>query len=784
MRQRIPTALQRPTQGWSTLLLMLGMLTIAGLTVTESVPLPLGGSDRSGVMVVLIVVAGLIGFLLARSRLGVVRAQVFGAAAAAAILLLVAGAALAQPLVATSNVLPLEWSEVGIRLGLLKEEVRVHLARPELWQEESPTALTFLVLGAICWTTAQFSAFSIFRYDRGGPAVMASGIVMLLASGLAAFDTEVEVMSVLPQLALFSTLAMLLLMRLQLTQQSYQWARRHISDSGEVARLFLRSGTAFVLLSVLGASTLTLAATTGPHEAPVDEINDVLDDLGNVLAPVFSVFGARIDSDALTSIEDSFKVADSWPGIEGTAFTATFENGDPGGHYWWMSAHSSFDGSNWSWPSTEEIEADVGEPLPIDKRLQSPFARIEVTIDIDDPPNPLTVVSPADAAQVLSPVVIKAIGPRGGADRVDIGMINFQDTDTLTSLYEVKARARTYDSGPTSLTADKLRTAAQDYPGWVKDRYLSVEDSATGTLTKETAARIFDLEDNDYDRALRLQDELRVMEYNTDPVDCGGLNIPECLLTEHKGFCQTYASTMAMVLREMGTGIPSRLVRGFLPGEPQGEGVWKVENAAYHAWVEVYFPKYGWIRFDPTPGRVQSTYGLAPTDLLDEGPSPGSGETPPPTLEPTSPPPSLEPEPSLGPGTAGSGGDDDQGDALAAFIIGGGIAGLLLLVTFGLLFVRLRRLPGADSGLAYLGIVSLATRLGYGPHPTQTEFEYAGTLSESIPSVRDDLYLVADARVETAYGQRDIEASRVGGLRRAYARIRTALLRLSLRRGR
>jgi hypothetical protein len=108
---------------------------------------------------------------------------------------------------------------------------------------------------------------------------------------------------------------------------------------------------------------------------------------------------------------------------------------------------------------------------------------------------------------------------------------------------------------------------------------------------------------------------------------------------------------------------------------------------------------------------------------------------------------------------------------------------LLTLLSVVLLF-RLRRLPGDDDGLAYRGVVSLATRLGYGPHPSQTEYEYAGTLSEAIPTVRHELYVVADARVETAYGQRRLDAARRGSLRRAYARIRTALLRLSLRRRR
>ena len=92
------------------------------------------------------------------------------------------------------------------------------------------------------------------------------------------------------------------------------------------------------------------------------------------------------------------------------------------------------------------------------------------------------------------------------------------------------------------------------------------------------------------------------------------------------------------------------------------------------------------------------------------------------------------------------------------------------------------RADEADGAVAYRGIVRLATRLGYGPHPAQTEYEYAGSLSRSLPGVRDDIYLVAGARVEKVYAQRPVEGERRDALRRAYARIRSALLRLYLRR--
>ena len=293
------------------------------------------------------------------------------------------------------------------------------------------------------------------------------------------------------------------------------------------------------------------------------------------------------------------------------------------------------------------------------------------------------------------------------------------------------------------------------------------------------ADRIRRSESTPYDQALAVQNELRAMEYVTNLGDaCAPFDaFPECLLTIRQGFCQQYATTMVMVMRAM--GVPTRFVTGYLPGERDADGVWTVEQQALHNWAEVYFPDIGWVRFDPTPGTVG--FGSAPTNP-DDGQEPVVDEPPPP--EPPGPdeavgPDELDEEFVPPPPEAPAG--PTHGDSTVVFISAAGLVVLLLTVVSLLLLFRLRRLPGDDDSLAYRGVVSLATRLGYGPHPSQTEYEYAGTLSETIPQVRDDLYLVTDARVESAYGNRDLDEDRRGTLRSAYARIRTALVRLALR---
>ncbi|HWM13288.1 MAG TPA: transglutaminaseTgpA domain-containing protein [Gaiellaceae bacterium] len=71
-----------------------------------------------------------------------------------------------------------------------------------------------------------------------------------------------------------------------------------------------------------------------------------------------------------------------------------------------------------------------------------------------------------------------------------------------------------------------------------------------------------------------------------------------------RGYCQHYAGGMALMLRLL--GIPARVAVGFTSGTyDQDDKEWIVSDTNAHAWVEVWFPRYGWIPFDPTPGRGQ-----------------------------------------------------------------------------------------------------------------------------------------------------------------------------------
>ncbi|MDE3180789.1 MAG: DUF3488 domain-containing protein [Acidobacteriota bacterium] len=116
------------------------------------------------------------------------------------------------------------------------------------------------------------------------------------------------------------------------------------------------------------------------------------------------------------------------------------------------------------------------------------------------------------------------------------------------------------------------------------------------------ARRIAGSQTNDYDRAIAIEDYLRLnFGYTLDPPSIQPHDpVGSFLFVAKKGYCSYFATAMALMLRSL--SVPARVVNGFRTGEynPVGHD-FVVRARDAHSWVEVYFPGHGWIPFDPTP---------------------------------------------------------------------------------------------------------------------------------------------------------------------------------------
>jgi transglutaminase-like putative cysteine protease len=112
------------------------------------------------------------------------------------------------------------------------------------------------------------------------------------------------------------------------------------------------------------------------------------------------------------------------------------------------------------------------------------------------------------------------------------------------------------------------------------------------------------------------------------------------LTKTRSGVCVQYAWAMTVLARLL--GIPARMAAGYTAGTPTSKDHYVVTTKDDHAWPEVYFQEYGWVRFEPTPaGQGTSTTPNYMTGAA--GASPAGNGGPPvypvsvPTASPSSP---------------------------------------------------------------------------------------------------------------------------------------------------
>lgn len=168
----------------------------------------------------------------------------------------------------------------------------------------------------------------------------------------------------------------------------------------------------------------------------------------------------------------------------------------------------------------------------------------------------------------------------------------------------------------------QLRVAGSDYPAWVQNRYLSLPDKVPARVLA-LARDLTATEPTPYDRARAIESYLRTFPYNLDlPSPKLERDVVDYFLFDlQQGYCDYYATSMVVLARA--AGLPARLAIGYHTGTyDEVNHRYIVTEADAHAWVEIYFPGYGWIEFEPTAGvsplyRPADVPPVVPLELED-----------------------------------------------------------------------------------------------------------------------------------------------------------------------
>ena len=431
--------------------------------------------------------------------------------------------------------------------------------------------------------------------------------------------------------AVYLFLALLLAARAQLETRAFSWRRRG-----------LRAPTRLHIQNLIAAAALSALAMLLAARAPTNDVQSQLDDFQEFLqqdpiqrmSEVFSRLINVGDWQGTTTADyyggDSLQLGGSIRLGEQEVF---WVEATPERRYYWRSrVFEVYDGRRWSADVTTRLS--MGQALELTGTALTGQARVSVpqTFTMALNANRLIYAAPQPAYVSISTVS-------------DLRYLDDAEEEANVSVIRpdrVLRRGARYDvrSLMSLATAAQLRAAGEDYPEWLENLRLS--PPGITERSRQLAEAISANATNPYDAARVIEDWLRRnIEYdeNISGPPAGNDAIDWFLFEERAGYCTYSATAMVALLRSL--GIPARLAAGFAQGEyDENAGRFVVREKDAHTWVEVYFPGYGWVEFEPTAAQEPISRPDDPGERLPTA-------TPRPSLTPTvTPLPTATPLPS------------------------------------------------------------------------------------------------------------------------------------------
>jgi transglutaminase-like putative cysteine protease len=318
-------------------------------------------------------------------------------------------------------------------------------------------------------------------------------------------------------------------------------------------------------------------------------------------------------------------------------------------------------------------------------------------------------------------------------------------------------------------TSAELRSASTAIPDAIRAHDLSVPGLSANA--RAVARQVTATARTPYDKAMALQNYFRnpsLFTYDTSVPFANDANAIDTFLRERRGYCQQFAGTFAALARAV--GLPTRVAVGFTPGtigtsNPQR---YVVRGADAHAWPEVYLGQYGWVPFEPTPGRgapgEQGYLGIPPAQ--------GGGQSTGPTATPntsvttsTAPPTSLPSgktnKVSTQPQTNASSGnqhvDVRSWTWLGVLVLTGLVVIYLVVVPLLSALARRRRRARAEDPRGRVRVAWLESEeslllLGAARRTDETTSEFADRAATRLPTERERLTTLAGIEDAAVFG--------------------------------
>lgn len=498
-----------------------------------------------------------------------------------------------------------------------------------------PLVLSLLV-SILFWFLAYNANWHIFRLDRVWRVILPPGLILLISIVFFSGDDPLD-----PFLFGYILMALALIVRSHLNTRQWDWSLRGISVPAFVQRQFAAIGM-----------MLSLAALAFAWSVPSSDIDERLQNFQRFLAsdPVQQL--ADVWNRLFAPIEGEGPATTDYYGADLLNLSGAISLGDdivftveapPEGYrfYWRSRVFERYTEGQWS-PSADLRITDRSPPIELPMNA-------EVTGLRREPVAQRLTVGTANSRIFYAAPQPQLIEHGGRIDLIYTDRPN-NGSMNVSVIRPLKVLRRGDSYRVTSLlsaaSATELRRAPTDYPDWVSgvNLYVGVPNARVFGLARQIVNQAGAT--NPYDRAKAIERWLRDnIAYNENiSAPPPNVDIVEWVLFDaREGYCTYYATAMILMLRHL--GIPARLAAGFSQGQYDAEdGHYVVREREAHTWVEVYFPGYGWIEFEPTSAQAPiHRDGDDLAEELEQPLTPDSTATHTPTPSPT---PSPTPLPS------------------------------------------------------------------------------------------------------------------------------------------
>lgn len=466
------------------------------------------------------------------------------------------------------------------------------------------------LLGLLAWALAYSSVWMLVRYGWAWWVVLINAILLFVNLTYASPKPPIGLFF------LFIGAALLVIVQQNFRHRARSWDAAQMEYPDLLGWRFVGSGVMVVLVMLVSTTLLPTTITTArvAHvwqrvREPWQQVQARWDrTFSNINAPAnaagggfsgknFTLSGARTLGDALVME------------VQASRFD-----------YWRAVALDRYNGGlSWSNTTGDLARATLGRPTdeealtPLNSGVSMPLLDITdrqpvtQTFTLRQNFSVPTIFAATQPVSLTLPTLVQHTYLSGNGTAV----ANFTDMSMLLAQTPLRNGA-SYTVLSLASNADKtsLRAASTDYSPWVQ-RYLQLPDSLPPRVAAKAAELVAAANaQNPYDKAAAIETFLRTFPYDEkipSPPDDRDV-IDYFVFDLKRGYCDYFASSMVILLRTQ--GVPARVAQGYAGGEYNAQtGRFEVRQNLAHTWPEVYFPGYGWQRFEPTP----ASYTRPPT---------------------------------------------------------------------------------------------------------------------------------------------------------------------------